>query len=388
MDKLLVLPGSCDVLGGTVISLSLLIMGFEQHRQLHKIQVLVRTNSILEQYLKQSNQKICLQSIDAHNQKQFFERALIWVGKQPKRYPLLLDNCVFNYLLPKLLVAAPNLRTSGRQVYHFCHDTAASGNFLGYVARKLIFSCLAPRVLCNSHFTASEVRHLMPNIFGVLYQPVDARRFNRTPLSIPPISLETILRSGSRIMLTPSRISKAGIKNDKNLRTLIPILAVLKARGYNYCSIIIGEDSSLNQINSCDLLIQAKLMDVADRFFILPPSKDIENYYKFADIVVTLAPREPFGRTVVEAVACGVPVVGSRTGGIGEILSHFAPEWMVSPDDPIGAAEAIIRVTTDPNTSTLLMQAQCWVEKECSVEDYAKKIMKYTNIDSNSAVNI
>ena len=380
MHKLLVLPGDCDTFGGTLVSLSLLVSGFERNGQSQQICVLVRAGSVMEQYLKQMNQEFCLQPIVAESQRQFLSKAIKWVNEQPKQHPLLIDNCVHRHLLLTLLIKAPALRFNRRSIYHFCHDTAASGHFLGYFARKLIFSCISPRTLCNSQFTASRIRYLMPNICGILYQPVDLKRFNSSSLSIPPLPLKSILTLGFRVILIPSRISNPGINNDKNLYACISLLAVLKEKGHNYCGIIIGEDSSPEKINSQTLQVQAKRLGVADRFFILPFAADIENYYKFADIIVALAPREPFGRTVVEAIACGVPVVGSCTGGIGEILSQFTREWMVAPDEPFAVAEAIIQMSTNPNTSAILAEAQSWVDVECSAEAYARKMARYTNL--------
>ncbi|MCJ8282188.1 MAG: glycosyltransferase family 4 protein, partial [Rivularia sp. ALOHA_DT_140] len=147
-----------------------------------------------------------------------------------------------------------------------------------------------------------------------------------------------------------------------------------------YHSVVIGEDLSPGKIYTQELLELAKNAGVADRFTMLPPTFAIEDYYRHACVVLTLAPREPFGRTVVEALACGVPVIGSNTGGIGEILSNFAPEWMVDPEDPKAAAEAIVRVTTNANTVKTLEKAKNWVHSECSVTSYAKKMMEITGI--------
>lgn len=185
-------------------------------------------------------------------------------------------------------------------------------------------------------------------------------------------------------MLTPSRITEPGKVNDKNLRTLIPVLAQLKATGHHYHGIIIGQDSSPGQSLKRDLLSQAESLGVADCFTILPPTFTIKDYYNYADIVVTLAPREPFGRTVIEAIACGVPVVGSNTGGISEILHSFAPEWTVDPNDPIAAAAAIIRIAADPNTPNTLARGRHWVETHCSTVGYARKMMEITGLASAS----
>ncbi|NEQ26626.1 MAG: glycosyltransferase family 4 protein [Microcoleus sp. SIO2G3] len=367
------------------VSLSLLIMGFERCGASDRLCVLVRKNSLMERYLKEAGQESFIQLIEPERQSSFFKSALQWVHQQPRDWPLLLDNCVWRkYLLP-LMQSSPRFRLSRRPVYHFCHDLALSHNFLGYLARKVTFSCLAPKAICNSKFTAEHVRGLMPDIQGILYQPVDVERFNnQPPTGSPPEGLKPILNSGARVMLTPSRLNQPGIVNDKNLEALIPVLVHLKSMGHFYHGVVIGEDKSSGQIHTRTLLESAERAGVADRFTILPPTFAIEEYYKYADVVVTLAPREPFGRTVVEAIACGVPVVGSRTGGISEILHHFAPEWTVDPDDPVAAAQTIVRVAADPSTPTLLAKGRRWVETDCSVENYAQGMMKITGLTSTN----
>ena len=42
---------------------------------------------------------------------------------------------------------------------------------------------------------------------------------------------------------------------------------------------------------------------------------------------------EPFGLTVVEAFAQGVPVIGSRLGAIGDLVGAIGEEWLVPPGD-------------------------------------------------------
>ena len=43
---------------------------------------------------------------------------------------------------------------------------------------------------------------------------------------------------------------------------------------------------------------------------------ELRYYYSAADVFVTMPWYEPFGITPVEAMACGVPVIGSRVGGV------------------------------------------------------------------------
>lgn len=378
MAKLLVLPGCQNTLGGTTVSLSLMLKGFEQCGISEQLCVLVKSNSLMERYLRQVGQTSYLQVIQ---EREFMKHALHWVSQQPKDYPLLLENCVVRKILPSLILAAPALRLSGRTVYHVFRDQTRSPKLLGNLARKIAFACLSPRAICNSHFTAAHVKSLVSEIQEILYPPIDPQRFNDSPAtSSPPANLQPILNSGARLMLTPSRITAPEQVNDKNLRSLPLVLAQLKSLGHSYHGVVIGEDASPGQSLTRALLDRAESLGVADRFTVLPATFAIEDYYKYADVVVTLAPREPFGRTVVEAIACGVPVVGSNTGGIGEILQNFAPEWAVDPNDPVAAAAAIVRLTADLNTPTTLVQGRRWVETYCSAVGYARAIARITGL--------
>jgi glycosyltransferase involved in cell wall biosynthesis len=380
MRKLIIFPGACDALGGTLVTLCLLIKGFEENGASEALYVLVQADSIMEKYLQAAGQEAYLVRIPAENKAEYWRKALQWVNRQPKNYPLLLDNCVERSLLLALLVESPKIRLSGRPVYHFFHDLALSYNYAGYLLRKLSFGIIAPKAICNSQFTAQHIRHFIGNPSAIMYQPVDTKSFNDRISTNPPPLLEPILRSGAKIILTPSRINQPGTVNDKNLRALIPVLAHLKANGHFYHSVVIGQDSSPGKIRTQALLDDAKQADVRDRFTILPPDFAIEDYYKYADVVVTLAPREPFGRTVVEAVACGVPVVGSNTGGINEILQNFAPHWTVNTSDSSAIAETIIQVVNSSSSLDFIKQGKDWIDKNCSINDYALRIIQITGL--------
>lgn len=380
-QRLMIIPAYLNSLGGMTVSLALLAKGFQSLEMSNQLRILVRAGSMIEKYFFENNLGDCLEVLSPI-QGGFFDEALSWVRRQPIHYPLLLDNCVWRSRIPKLLRASLPLRRSGRPVYHFCHDLALSDSLLGSLARKITFACLSPKVICNSHFTAGCVRQIMPDVRGVLYQPVDLDQINRcqSAHSPPPDNLRPILASGARIMLTPSRINQPGIVNDKNLRALIPVIAALKQGGNDYHSVVIGEDSSEGKTRTHDLLKQAHDLGVADRFTILPATFAIEQYYQHADVVVTLAPREPFGRTIVEAIACDVPVVGSNTGGINEILQNFAPDWTANPHNTTEVAERIIQVMHSSNTQSLLQVGQQWIRQNCSLEIYAKGMMQLVGL--------
>lgn len=383
-QKLILLPGGCSHFGGALISLISLAQGFKQCGVSERLCILVWSGSLTEKCLQDAGLTSSMQLIAAKNEHQFVKLALRWISQQPSCYPLLLDNWSDKYLMLLLIKSALAMRLSGRPIYHFSHDIIRSYNKLGELLRRVAFGSLNPKAICNSQFSVGHIRRLMPKIQGFLYQPVDMERFHSYSNNnvSPPINLQPVLNSGARLILIPSRLNKPGTVTDKNLRALIPVLAHLKAMKHFFHGVVIGPDESPDASHTHDLLRIAAQQGIADRFTILPATFNIEDYYRYASLVMTLAPRESFGRTVVEAVACGVPVIGCFSGGVNEILQHFAPEWTVDPDNPVAVAETVVRVLDDINTVNLVAKGQAWVKTECNVTSYAQKMMHLTGLST------
>lgn len=59
--------------------------------------------------------------------------------------------------------------------------------------------------------------------------------------------------------------------------------------------------------------------------------------------------QEPFGLTLIEAMACQTPVIGTSVGGIPEIISESKSGLLVKPNHIEELAEAIIRILSDTN---------------------------------------
>jgi glycosyltransferase involved in cell wall biosynthesis len=71
---------------------------------------------------------------------------------------------------------------------------------------------------------------------------------------------------------------------------------------------------------------------------------DLPERYRRATVTVLPSVDEAFGLVLVESLACGTPVVASRSGGMPEIVGDGVGE-LVAPDDPGALAEAIRSVT-------------------------------------------
>ena len=72
------------------------------------------------------------------------------------------------------------------------------------------------------------------------------------------------------------------------------------------------------------------------------PTREIENYYRAADLVVMPSLREGLPVVVLEAMACGLPVVASRLpGSTDTVITDGVNGRLVEPGDIAGFADAI-----------------------------------------------
>jgi glycosyltransferase involved in cell wall biosynthesis len=73
-----------------------------------------------------------------------------------------------------------------------------------------------------------------------------------------------------------------------------------------------------------------------------------DRWLSACDILMVPAIDEPFGRTLIEAMLVGTPVVATTSGGNGEALRDGETGLLVAPDDPGALAAACHRLLSDP----------------------------------------
>ncbi|MEO8766545.1 MAG: HAD family hydrolase [Ginsengibacter sp.] len=81
------------------------------------------------------------------------------------------------------------------------------------------------------------------------------------------------------------------------------------------------------------------------------PTFDVPEIYRLAarkkGVFINATPGENFGLTILEAAACGLPVIASPTGGPKEILEHCENGLLVDVEDPAAIAEAVKKIIAD-----------------------------------------
>lgn len=103
----------------------------------------------------------------------------------------------------------------------------------------------------------------------------------------------------------------------------------------------------------------AASLGVADRvrFVGRKQPDELHRWYSAGDVAVTTPWYEPFGLTPLEAMACAVPVIGSRVGGIAFTVADGETGFLVPPRDPQTLCDRLDRLLGDPALRARMGQA-------------------------------
>jgi starch synthase len=78
------------------------------------------------------------------------------------------------------------------------------------------------------------------------------------------------------------------------------------------------------------------------------PKQDVIQLLTHATVFACPSLYEPLGIVNLEAMACGTAVVGSRVGGVPEVVAEGAAGLLVPPGDPEALADALNALLRDP----------------------------------------
>lgn len=130
---------------------------------------------------------------------------------------------------------------------------------------------------------------------------------------------------GKQVLTLPARLTRW-----KGQEDFIEMMRRLLARGLNVHGVLVGEAHASRQDFLHELQALATSKGVLEHLTFTGHRTDLKEIMAVSNIVYSLS-REPeaFGRTTVEALSLGVPVMGYDHGGVGEQLAAILPEGRV-----------------------------------------------------------
>jgi glycosyltransferase involved in cell wall biosynthesis len=183
-----------------------------------------------------------------------------------------------------------------------------------------------------------KIRVIPAGVDTDVFRPVD-RRLARSVLGLP---------AEAPIVVYVGRLLPR-----KDVRNVVRALALLKRTVVAPVMLLIvgGETAEPNGAATPEIGAIRHLaaeLDVADRIILTGkrPQADLATYYSAGDVAVTTPWYEPFGLTPLEAMACGIPVIGSAVGGIQYTVEDGITGLLVPPRDPHALAVRLRQLLT------------------------------------------
>ncbi|ATU27169.1 N-acetyl-alpha-D-glucosaminyl L-malate synthase BshA [Bacillus velezensis] len=91
-----------------------------------------------------------------------------------------------------------------------------------------------------------------------------------------------------------------------------------------------------------------------DQVLLLGNQDRVEELYSISDLKLLLSEKESFGLVLLEAMACGVPCIGTNIGGIPEVIKDQVSGFLVEVGDIQEASEKALAVLEDKQLSKRL----------------------------------
>lgn len=244
-------------------------------------------------------------------------------------------------------LAAREARNQGTKViytahgFHFCKGAPLLNWALYYPIEKMLArytDCLITineedyRLADNHGFKAGRIEH----VHGV---GIDIHKFHPTTAN-----KKNVLRKANGYHPEQFLMFYAAEFNrNKNQQFLIKAL-VHVIKSHPQARLLLAGNGPLTM----ECLTLANKLGVAEFIDFLGYRTDIDKILAMCDIAVASSLREGLPVNIMEAMACGLPVVAVENRGHRELIQNGYNGWVVSPDDPSVMSDKINAVAADP----------------------------------------
>lgn len=261
---------------------------------------------------------------------------------------------------------------TGKKAVLELHEIVAPG--IGRRALGLA-AVLSARALAISTAVADQLPTWARRNVTVIGQGIEIERFSadgttdswRARLSASPAS--------------PLVIAVGRTDPEKALHVAIEAVAAVRAAGVDAHLALIGGPGKDDGTYLAELE-ELAAQRLPGAFRVEPAVADVAPLMRSADVLVSTSTEEPFGLVILEAQACGLPVVSSASGGPLDFVTDCETGLLVPPGDPAATAVAIRRLLEDPDlVAAVKANARVLVERCFTAQIRAQRISDmYTKV--------
>jgi glycosyltransferase involved in cell wall biosynthesis len=243
-----------------------------------------------------------------------------------------------------------------------------------------LIAATATTVVANSAYTARWLRATAPRArVEVVHNAVDLTRFD--PARIDRAGARARLQGiGERSVLLGV---VAQLSPWKGQDTAIEALRLLVAQGVDAHLLLIGSAKFVaaatrfdNEAYVARLRALVGEAGLDGRVSWLGEREDVPELMRALDVLLMPSWEEPFGRSLIEAMALGVPVAATNIGGPPEIIEDGREGYLLAPRDPAAWARAIARIAESPALASEMGNAgRLRVEQSFTVEGHVAAML-------------
>ena len=233
---------------------------------------------------------------------------------------------------------------------------------------------------CVDDYIRSNYPRIDQDKISIVHRGVDTEEFNRG--FAPSVSWrqrffeQNPQLKGRRLLLMPGRLSSW-----KGQREFIQLIEALKssdqAVGSEVHGVVVGDITPGKEGYRQELLDQVSATDLEGQVTFLGHRSDMKEIYSISDIAFNLSQKpEPFGRTVIEALAMGLPVIAWNEGGPAEVLADCFPKGLVEKDDMSALADKALELLSSEQDVKLAPQFTQDYQASATVDCYYRALEK------------
>lgn len=146
---------------------------------------------------------------------------------------------------------------------------------------------------------------------------------------------------GKALVVLPGRLTRL-----KGHHDFIDVIERLRSKHPDIAGVVVGGIDPRHRSYARELRARGKAIVFTGH------RSDLREIMAVSTAVLSLSQKpESFGRTVLEALSLGVPVVGYQHGGVGEILGHVYPGGRVPVGDTGAVADRLAAILDDPTAA-------------------------------------
>lgn len=252
---------------------------------------------------------------------------------------------------------------------------------LDYKKLKWFFTSKLPFILIKKYVTyfvtgPESMKEYYANIVGVkeakikiLYNDIDLDRFRRLEkVNINVTKKYFGISPEKKVILFVHRFSPVRKTKLYVIQTLQKFFR--ENQFQHYLFIFIGDGFDKDELEQ-----EIKSLNYREKVHFLGalPNAEVHKYYQVADIFINPTHAEGFPRVLIEAMACGLPVVTTNAGGIKDLIGIKQSQFMSDISDPIQFADNLIKMAyLSESERDLIINENLQTVEKYSTENVAK----------------